>query len=1365
MINFEDFKNNVKLTDEFNVHQTNVNKNVIYNGHQKLFTCNTTNEFKRQPLAAAVLGLNNTDIPLPNDVEYHNCWTDMDAQEAYLKLKPKTFLILGKQGTGCYSLGESLSKKINCVHLCPKNVLVDELDQKSITGKCLDFNMRHNKVCKFNTILTIMKKKLKSPAVQHRGFVISGLPLVTSSKDIKYLFSTLQAEESLMIIEDILLDLVCNLKKKKLKKKKTSEYSLRSDNSEIPGEGEVEEEQAEPELEEVENEKQVVELPKFLLDSCSDIVFPSKAYYSTKKSILLQQLYELFDLIPDIVIYITCPNADTVTKRSRLFLNYINSSNNFNPFSSSEDIELRWPTSYVMSEYKKPFDTYVINPKYNCAQPIHFEKNATEQICNFKTITSFLDEKLKEFDPRFIIKLDGRTSVHQMINYTMEILQLMPIKPVLIPKPLYLEESIEDIDEFWTKVEDLNVIRSGVMKFNRYASPWYNRCPVQLKKRQSVQGSPKFAVTFFKHIYLLSSLDAMVSFCRNPRPFLKLKYLEPTCRFIIVGTRYSGKTMVAKCLSWLFNAPIICYQTLLRNEALKKYNNYAKTILSEITASIEDARFAQWQSLELERISNLNTWFNTVSSTLSSYVKLLSKKLNDESIEGDTVFLGKFNSLRNQLSFLPIDDLLECENALIGKNLLKYAPAFLTIETCKPTIPVLGDNDVTEAISDYIKVNELQKEIEPTLEELMFEVINLIQTDSKSNEEFKNQVFSKFIIDGFPSDPQYWDYLTVSKLLPDYTIALIENREVDADLMQRYFEIETCVKKYQERYSLANDVLLKTKLLQDKPSDSTLIDMQIIIDETIKDALDPIFGYEKKSNDLQTFAGNIEKFREDWDNLKIKLQENYKLFVETELGGKSDIQVLDEVLLKIRKGYCKPCSSNEEEEPENHADEYEFPKDDLAYNDSRNLGEINIYCPIAFYDYRVLREGKPELTATYDNKRYYFSNEECRETLQYDITKYLSFNKPFKNIPPLRICVIGAIGSGKTAVSKILAKELGLIHIDFTEFLNTFLIPKHFKKVGWQYENSFTDTITEDDEVVEFQMDDENLNIFAELFSNEQELRRMISNYIERGSPLLPLIMQTLIKKLWFENPFKTTGIIIDGYPKFPTDIEDMTNCFCIPDIIIELEGSLETTLNRLSAVKLNDWKLQLNEAKDKAKNKLEAKRKEWRNFVTKSVVIKLIIDEILNNTVLDTEEVYPIANLSTQLSTIIDAHPSGSANVDANLFTTYNEFVRKNPEPVDESQWEKAEDVLEKINNRLESIFEIDDENIQNLKEIAEEQKIKITSLDAKKPIYKVIRRTLTKLSDFRNRSESFFEQTFIINCDIAKILLLEGFFFTKQI
>ncbi|XP_039746994.1 adenylate kinase 9 isoform X2 [Pararge aegeria] len=1330
--------------------------------HKKI-TCMKANAIKCQPLAAAVLGVHNTDIPLPNDVDFHNCWTDMDAQEAYLKLKPKTFLILGKQGTGSYSLGESLSKKNNCIHLCPKNVLMDEIDQKSTTGKCLDFNMRHNKVCQFNTVLKIMKRKLKSPAVQHRGFIISGLPLVTSSRDIKYLINTLNGEESLMIVEDILFDMTCNLNLKKSKKKKISPHSsVSSGSSGIFDEGRVEEEEPEPDLEE-ENEEQLVQLPKFLLETCSDIIVPKKVYYSTKKSVLLQQLCALFELNPDILVYITCPNADVVTKRNRKFLNYLNDSKTFNPFSITKENEIRWPTSYTVLEYKKPFDSHVFNPKYNCAQPMHFKKNSTDQICNFKfTVTPYIDKKLKELDPHFVVKLDGRTSIHQMIKNLIEFLQLMPIKPVLIPKPLYLAEPLEGMEEFWTKVGELSVIQCGTLNFNKYPSPWYNRCPVQLKKRQSVQGNPKFAVTFFKHIYLLSSFDDMVSFCRNPRPYLKLEYLEPSCRIVILGTKSSGKTMVTKCLSWLFNAPIICYETLLKNEKNKKYDNYAKSILSEIIARIEDARFAQWQSLECERISTLDTWFNTVTRTLSSYVTLLDKKLDTEFTE-DIIFFNELIFLKNQLSFLPVDDIKECKEALIGKNVLKYAPTSLTIEASKPNTPVLGDEDVTEAISAYILGNELQKEIEPTAGEIMYAITTLIQADSKTDETLREQVYGKFIIDGFPSDPEYWGYLMESKLLPDYTIALIENREIDADLIQRYVDIERCVKKYHERYFSANDVLVKTKLLEENPPDTKFLDMQIIIDEIIIRALDSIFVYEKTSNtdfDLSTFTETIERFREHWDILKLKLEENSKCYVEVELENKTDIEILDEVLLKIRKGYCKPCLSTEEE-PESR--ENENGPDDITFNDSRNLGEMNIYCPISFYDYGVLWEGKPVFTATYDNKLYYFNNENSRESFQYDVTKYLSYNKPFKGIPPLRICIIGSMGSGKTEVSKFLAKELGLMHIDFVDFLNKYLIPQHFKKIGWKYENSFTDPLIEDEEVTEFQMNEENLNLFSDLFSNEQDLRRLVSNYFERGSPLLSLFMQTLIKKLWFENPFNNIGIIVDGYPKLPADVEDMVNCFCIPDVIIELEGSSETTLNRVAPIKLKNWKLQLSEAKNKAKINLEAKKREWQNFATESIVIKLIIDEILDTIILDTEYL-PVKNLSSQISTIMDAHPSGSFNVDANLFTTYNEFIREHPEPVDKSQWEKAEDVLDKINNRLESIYEIDDESIQNLKEIAEEQKIKVITIDGKKALYNVIRKTLSKLSKFRNRSESFFEQSFSINIDIAEMLLVEGFFLLSK-
>ncbi|CAG9585625.1 unnamed protein product [Danaus chrysippus] len=1243
---------------------------------------------KKRSLAAATLGLENTDIPLPDDLEYYTGWTDKDAQECYLLSKPKTYLILGKQGCGSYNLGEALAKKVNCPHLCPKNVIQDEIDQKSSVGKCLDYNMKHNKVSKSDIVMKIIKNKLESPAIKHRGFIISGIPMVTSSLKMQYYSDNLYAEESITIVDDILFDVIYNLKRKKRRAKKSSPHSSKSSLNE---EGEIEPEEEEQEAEEEQEEENiVVELPKYLLEPCSDLIFVSKPYYTTKEKILLDQVQEFFGFKPDIVIYISCPHSDVIIKRTHKLLNYSNSSSTFAPFPANIENDLRWPAHYTMLDYNRGIDKHTFNPKYNCKQPTNFTTNSAEQICNYKKyVTPLIEEKLKEFDPRYVIKVDGRTTIQQMMNIIMERLLTLPIKPVLLPEPLYIDEPPDDIEEFWKTVEELNVIRSGSLSFNRYASPWYNRCPVELRKRRSTQGNPKFAVTFFKHVYLLSSLDAMVSFCRNPRPYLQLKYLEPTCRMIVIGTKSSGKTMIAQCLSWIFTTPVICFESFLKTEKQKKYDSYAKNIFSEIIATIEDNRFSKWQAKELQRVSDLNTWYNAVSSALSSYIPILKKALENEGEDGEQPRSKRFYTLRNQLSYLPVDDLEELGALLKDKNaLLEFAPHHLITEIDKPKTPVLGDEDVTNEISSYIVTNDLQKDIEPTTEELMNEIIRILKNIDKTSLDDTGLFYGKFIIDGFPSDPEYWGYLVESGLLPDYTIAIIENREIDADIVQHYINIEKYTKNHQERFLLSSDVLVKTKLLHDEPPENKYLNMQIIIDNLVlklfdPDSTDDVANETEKTPDadaVTSFTETIEKFREEWEVSKLKLEENEKCFVETEIEDKSDIDIIDEVLRKIRNCYFNPCIIIEDglDIPD---DDSEITKDVLTYNEPRFLGETNIYCPLAFYDYGVLWEGKSELAASYDNKTYSFSKEECVDLFQRDVKKYLCYNKPYKNDVPLRICVIGNIGSGKTSFSRIIAKELGLFHIDFEDFINKYLIPKHFKKVGWQYENSFTDTPVGEEEVVEFQIDEENLNYISDITFNEQELRRIIYNYIEHGSPLMSPLLQPLIKKLWHEQPFNNRGVVIDGFPKLPNDVEDMISCFCIPEIVIEIECDSETSLNRISPKMFKQWKLQLAEAKLKAKNKLDREKQEWTNFVTKTVVIKLIIDDILGEAVNEEEPI----KISSVESTIFDANPLGSANVDVNLFKTYNELIQDYPEPVDQNVWENADDVLEQINNRIE--------------------------------------------------------------------------------
>lgn len=1381
MLSFENYSDNLDIIDKFDISNIQRCKSVLHS-HIKAPEKGESDKECFPPLAAAFLGLNNTTAPCypcsTRNPEYKCVWTDIDAQELYLGSKPTCYLILSKPGAGAYTLGEEISKKFQCVHLCPRNVLEDEMEQNSPTGKCIDFNVRHNKVCKIDSIMPIIKKKLDSPAVQHRGYVISGLPLVTSSRNPEYLFSSLRAEDSVVVVKDLLTDLVLNFKKKKPKKGKPESETSTSTGAEIEGEEEQIEEEEEPgDVEE--EEESVVELPKFIMGSCDGIIFAKKDYLDTKMAILLEQLTDIFNLQlkPDIIIHITCPDADMITKKGHKYFNYKSNLNVVDPFLKDAEIDSRWPLKYSMSDYTSPYDKNTPDYKYNCRQPINFKARSIEQMCNYKHyILPLTEDKIKDYNPKHLIKLDGRTLVHHMMYQITERLNMLPIvKPVIIPQPMYLEDPPDEMDEFWNLVEESNIIQSGVIKFNRFASPWFNRCPVELKKRLSVKGKTKLAVTFFKHVYLLSSLDALILFCRNPRPYLRLHYLEPTCRMIVLGTKSSGKTMISECLSWIFDAPIIHYPTIYKEERQKKYDAFSKTILSEIIATIEDDRFSHWQSKETERMARLDEWNNSALNTLKKYVSFFVELTKQQAkpateVGASAALLNNFNSSRNQLSFLPnLDNVDECRVLLKNKNLMVYAPAEIKTETAKPAIPAIGDNDVTQAISNYFVTNDLQKEIDPTPEELVKVINTMISTIDSGTKERTNfeESYGKFIIDDFTSDPELWGLLGDAKLLPDCTIALIENREIEPGLLENYKHIEKSLKNHQERFILADDPFITTKLKTKRVSESKALDITIILYDLIGSTLDSVIFKEAESYEaekISAFTQSIDKFREDWDSLKVKLEESFKSYIEIELENKSDVQVVQEMLLKLRQSYSTPCEVNENAEIEDQEEEDETTKDILTLNDPHFLCETKVYCPIAFYDYGVLWEGKQEFGMKHNNKLHFFSKAECLEIFRSDISKYQSYKNPFKQIPPLRICVIGCIGSGKTTVSKYISKELGLIHINFADIVNDFLMPRHIKKVGRQYENSFIDVPMDEEAVVEFQMGEENENLVSDILSNETELRRMVYSYFERGMPLVPVLMQKLIKKLWFEDPFRSKGFVMDGFPRLPNDVEDMVACFCIPDLIIDLECSSEVSLDRLSTTMFRRWKMQQNDAKNISKLILEQEKRQWVDFITKQVVVKVIYDEIIDNALSSIIVDEPVIDPSRIESVIFDAHPSGSSNVDANLFNTYNNFLETYPEPVDTSTWEKAEEVRERIDSRLVSIYESDDENIQSLKDTVFEQKIKMTSIDGTKSLNKLLRTVLLKLSKLRSRCQSLFEQTFIVSSDIAEMLVLEGFCFMSK-
>ncbi|CAG9096429.1 unnamed protein product [Plutella xylostella] len=1390
----EKYKINVDIIDELNVQKILLDKSTIRRDLDIVKRLKKENvSTKIAPLAAAVIGINNTAAPIDAEQRFQNLWTNIDAQEQLLNTKPANYIVFSKPLFNEYKFAEQLSRELNCIHLHPKTILNDEIDQKSGTGVCLDFNMRHNNVIRFDILLKILKTKLDSQVINHRGYIISGFPMIFWNQHKYYLFKSLHGEESLKVVKDLVEIILNNSVKKQTKKIYEDEDYI---NETLIEEEVMEEHLSENEdfgLEEEENKP--ILLPKFILNTCSHIITKEKNYINSIKAVLIEQFHEILNIQnkPEIIIHITSPDVDYNLSKNDKIKDVLGKED---PILDQEPsyLEVTWPKFYSTISIETIQENMPTNNKYWCKHPFNYEKNSIIHLCNFNVyLYPCLDMHMQGHDPQKMIKVDGRLSINTVLDQVLKRILRMPLNPVYIPALLNLEEVAEDVDDFWQS--NFNVIEDGALKFSRYASPWYNRCPVELKKRHTVVGKPKYAVTYLWHVYQMASLDNLISFYKNPRPYLKINYLEPTSRVFVMGTRLSGVTMVSKCLSWIFDAPVIEFSRIIYDEKIRKMNAYSESILKEIMATIEHERLSTWDQDEENRLENLDKWYNDTYNSLEKYVlileqlyMLINNETEYEKTEDIVALEAELNLIKPSLSDLPIlDELAECKTALDDKDfLMRYAPKNLSTSLNKPAVPLLSDKDVTEKIAQYIENNELQNEIEPTIEELISELCRKLNSFDHIHEISGEVTYGKWIVDGFPTGPEYWASLSERKMVPDITIAIMENREIDDDLKQHYKIIEHSIKIYEERFALSSDPLIKLTLKNKSVyvDESSVTTAYIVLNDIINGVFDlkefgndgnfdeggntrsSLYSGETKSRSsgkeemlvegesLHIEYANFDTVREDWEGVKIILAEYSKAFIEVEIKSKSDIDIMDEILLKVRQCYSLTNFPNEDE-VETEEDEETISEDMLVYNSPIKWCELKSYCPVAYYDYGVLWEGKPEFNLKLDCNMHYFCNEDSMQSFCKDITNYQYYNKPLKYLPPLRICIIGPVGSGKSTISKFIAKELGLFHIDYLDFINDTMIPKHLNKVGLKHEKMYDQVFEGESESLE------NLNESDSNILTENEIRSMIYSYFEHGRPLPYEFIQRVIKLLWFEEPYKSTGFVLDGFPKLTDDVEVMTSNFCIPDLVIELECSSTVSLDRLIPEMMKSWKEQITQLKVDAKKAFDIKIQNWTDFITKQVIARLICEEVVNDAVPldhDSKDQLDEVEIESEKSATTDDQLISSVVIDTDIIRVYNDTIEEYPKPISDKVWETSDEAQMRFESRLESIHEVETENIENLRETLTEENVKYENVNGELRFYKVLKQVLSKLTELRNRNESFFEQTFILDSDKAKELLSNG-------
>ncbi|NWZ75296.1 KAD9 kinase, partial [Poecile atricapillus] len=251
----------------------------------------------------------------------------------------------------------------------------------------------------------------------------------------------------------------------------------------------------------------------------------------------------------------------------------------------------------------------------------------------------------------------------------------------------------------------------------------------------------------------------------------------------------------------------------------------------------------------------------------------------------------------------------------------------------------------------------------------------------------------------------------------------------------------------------------------------------------------------------------------------------------------------------------------------------------------RHMGDSKHFCPVSLKENFVLYPGLQEYAAKYKEKIYYFSTSEYRDKFLKNPEEYVAHNEPLQ-APPLRVCLLGIHGAGKTTCARQIADKLGIFHIQFEEYLQELILPKTKRKVGPSFDEDHEDDNKIPEELEDFSQtmtktEKEKSKQEVELTDEEKAIKANLMDNKE----LPPEVLDKIVPDWWKKEPFRSTGFILDGFPRTSDEARYLSEQGLCPDVAVYIQVEEGDILNRLLPLHLEKWK-------DRRRKKKEYKKK-----------------------------------------------------------------------------------------------------------------------------------------------------------------------------
>ncbi|XP_067273783.1 adenylate kinase 9 [Pseudorasbora parva] len=996
-----------------------------------------------------------------------------EAEREILLSKPTCFIIIGKPGVGKSTLARKLAKTWNCLLIDDTDLLNSHIDDETQQGIQLFKILAEGKAVPEEMMAQLIVDRLKSPDVEHYGYVLACLP--SMSEDYLKIQEQIDLIKSLRMPPDFIINIKCA--------DRDLIHRL-SDQRQHPETGRVfQREKWDPEKKE----------PVIKTSSIED-----------------EEEEETEDLEEEM-----------------------------------EEIELQ-----------KDMITQLVRVSEN------YPENSKSRIMHYKdTILRPLEDYMADHNPPYLFELDGNKDPEELFESVMSRLEIMAVRCPAVPVRLMPKEDPEladqmDMDELFRTLSSRRNVAPG---FPWRRSRWSFNCPVALKEGRMVKGSPEFAVGFMDRIYVLSSQDALQKFTGNPRCYLLPPMPHLPCRVSVIGPRCSGKSTMCALLAEYYGAVVVDVVALMEHTLCMFTQDMLDKVRHDTTlAGMEKVR-AKMQ-LEATHASGKVTTIEGASDETYLAIEVTEDHPDVQALVEEAMkeaAESPFTASRE----LYLEALEKHIREIEAEGVDEYKRGWIL-------------DNIPSSNSQLITIEELHAAITP-------EVLFCLQDNDGEGRTVLTRMYEQ--------NKGQVDRAMLARLKKEgklhKTLKPIEASNKDSQPVDTQPKLETLIEESES---------------SDKSEDEGKIfnDEEVVLPTWEK-------GYPD-GPEMDAFSVQLKQFVADWESMEQTITCSYAIL---NITNKTPQDILQEMIDHMEKpfkytAWMVSSADLEEEDEAIHAlaqvekqdddnEEEEEQESEEDVSSKRKLGDTKHFCPVVLKESGTLQPCLDEYAAKYRDKVYYFSSTEAQEKFLHNPEIYISNTQPLKP-PALRVFMLGVRGSGKTTHGKWLAEQLGVFHIQFRERLQELILRKTQKHVSYADDSEPPEEPPEElqglleaqaqaqGQNAESPPDQEDKTSHEDTASSNPDTNEepaltddeeAIKAYLQDGDPLPPEILEMVLLQWWDQEPYKSTGFILEGFPENQEEVSFMVEHHLFPDVVAVMSVEVSEVMRRFLPSRLARWR------------------------------------------------------------------------------------------------------------------------------------------------------------------------------------------------